>query len=380
MIRIHRAAALAFALAFAASAAWAQSIAYPPELGPNLVAEAVGGTVVAFSSEASPNYASMLIDGSADEGRHWEPLWSSGRPYTVTLGLPEPATVSAIVFTSRPEGSSGGRPARITVFLGLDSADRLDPAGSYDLADEEMQVVRLDKPAKARFVHISIEDDYGDSGGEIGEIGVFGRATPTGFIGLEDSDALYMRDGSRLAGTAVMQTVDINAFGQKVSMPAADILWVEFGQEDGRLDRVMLKNGDAIPGIVTAARVSFKLAMGVVVDVARERVSAIGYRLKDDVSVASGSVTVNLRTGDRVSGRILGDKLTVIAPFGQVSVPTKDIESMREGEAFGIVVVTLRNGDEVRGYSGDESLRLDLDLGPVIAVHVSAVLSLARMN
>lgn len=380
MIRIRRAAALAAALACAASAAWAQSIAYPPELGPNLVAEAAGGKVVAFSSEASPNLAKYLIDGSAEEGRHWEPLWSSGRPYTVTLALPEPALVSAIVFTSMPEGSSGGRPSRVTVFLGLDSADRLDPAGSYDLENEEMQVLRLAKPAKARYVHLSIEDDYGDSGGEIGEIGIFGRAAPSGFVGLEGSDALYLRDGSRLAGAAVAQAVELQAFGQKLSLPAADVLWVEFGQEEGRLDRVVLRNGDSIPGVVASSRVSFKLAMGVTVDIARERVAALAYRLKDDAAPRSGSVTLGLRSGDRVSGRLTSDRLTVIAPFGQVSVPAKDIESIREGEAFGLVIVTLRNGDEVRGYSGDETLKLALELGPAVAIHVSAIETLDRVK
>lgn len=379
MIRLRLSTAIAFFLAFGA-AAWARPLAFPPEFGPNLAAASAGGRIIRASSEASPNDASNLIDESLDPGRHWEPLWSDGRPYWVLIALPEPAAVSDIAFAGTPEDGDGGRPAQVTVALGLDSSEDLMDAGRYELKDEELQILKLGTPAKARFILITIEADYGDMGGEIGEIGVFGRSVPVGFVGLEGSDALYFRDGSRLAGSASMQTAEIVAFGQKISIPAAEILWVEFGQEEGRLDRVALRNGDAIPGVVVGSKIAFKLDIGVSLDMARERIAAIGYKLKEESPAKAGSAIIGLRSGDRLSGKILSDRLSLLSPIGPVAIPTKDIDAIKAGDAADLIVVTLRNGDEIRGYSADETLRIGLDLGPTVTLHVSTLRSLERVK
>lgn len=379
MIRTKRLAAIALVLVSCA-AVWARPPAFPPELGPNLVAASAGGQVIQASSESSPNDARYLIDESLAPGLHWEPIWSAGRPYWVLLSLSEPAVVSTIVFAGVPEDGDGGKPARIAVALGLDSSDDLTDAGRYELKNEELQIVKLTKPAKARFILITIEADYGNMGGEIGEIGVFGRAVPSGFAGLEGSDALYLRDGSRLAGSAGIQTVEIVTFGQKIMIPAAEILWAEFGQEEGRLDRVALRNGDTIPGIIAGQKISFKLDIGVTLDLPRERIAAIGYKLKEATPAKVGSLILSLSSGDRLSGRILGDRLSLLSPIGPITIPTKDVDSIRSGESAGLIIVTLRNGDEVRAYPSDEALRIGLDIGPTVNLHASTIRSLERVK
>ena len=372
--------AILAALSLLAATVWAQTpVEYPAAFGTNLAAADMGGSIYDMSSESDPDVASNLLDGCAEEGWHWEPLWSEERPYYVIVELAEVASIRTIVFTTDTALDGGGRPALVEVYAGVDDPYDLEFIGEYGLDDEVQQVLDLGKPVKALWVQVTVLEDYGESGGELGELAIFGKASLAGFTGAEDADVVYLRDGTTLSGTAAAQAVDLAAYGVRIQVPASDLLWVEFGQEDGRLDRVALRNGDALSGIVSLAKVGLRLRSGLDLPLARERVAALGFKLKDLVEPAAGSIRLVLRSGDVLTGKLLNDKLVLVTGFGTVTLAIKDVVSVVRAEGTA-VRVTLASSDELTGFLSEDPLRIDLDLGPVLAVHPELLAELGRIE
>ncbi|MEZ0229031.1 MAG: discoidin domain-containing protein [Planctomycetota bacterium] len=149
-----------------------------------------------------------------------------------------------------------------------------------------------------------------------------------------------------------------------ITLAADTILNLELGQGGEPLDRVTLRNGDLLRGILVEQELGLKLALGPRVTVSKAQVARIALALEGDGATASApeNQRVLLKTGDVVSGSLAGDKLKIRTSYATIELELTALDRL-EAQAGGKLKAFLRDGSFVVGRPVPDVLVLDLDTG-----------------
>lgn len=194
----------------------------------------------------------------------------------------------------------------------------------------------------------------------------------TGFSILrgDENDVIRLKSGDRLTGTILNESIRIQTSYALLEFPTEEIATLVFEGGANNIERVVVLNGDVFSGFIIDPIINFRLAAGPSVNIRKEKIGQAGFRIRptelDEYPVQHEVVLTN---GDRFSGRVLNDELTIEAAFGALTVDLPSIARIVFVSERGVVTeVTLNNGDKVSGFLRDEDIIIDLDFGAQVAV------------
>lgn len=152
---------------------------------------------------------------------------------------------------------------------------------------------------------------------------------------------------------------------------------LEVGQGAEPLDRVTLRNGDLLRGILVEEELAVKLALGPRISVTKTQVTRVALAADADANVplAPENQRFFLKTGDVVSGSLPGEKLKLRTSYATIELDLTALDRL-EAQASGKLKATLRDGSVIVGRPVPDVLALDLDAGsgrariPVDRIHV----------
>jgi hypothetical protein len=139
---------------------------------------------------------------------------------------------------------------------------------------------------------------------------------------------------------------------------------LEVGQGAEPLDRVTLRNGDLLRGILVEDELPVKLALGPRVTVTKAQISRVAFANESEANVplAPENQRLLLKTGDVVSGTLPGDKLKIKTSYATIELDLTALDRL-EAQPAGKLKAVLRDGSFVVGRPVPDVLALELDTG-----------------
>ncbi len=147
---------------------------------------------------------------------------------------------------------------------------------------------------------------------------------------------------------------------------------LEIGQGAEPLDRVTLRNGDLLRGILVEQELSLKLALGPRITVTKAQFTRAVLAPEGDagIPIAPENQRLLLRTGDVISGAIPADKLSIKTSYATIELDLTALDRI-DAVQGGKLKATLRDGSFVVGRPVPDTIALDLDMGGQKGVRVS---------
>jgi len=190
---------------------------------------------------------------------------------------------------------------------------------------------------------------------------------------------LVLRSGQRLAFDDGLDTFDLLCCHGPLSVRRADLRSVELDTPEGGLHRAIFRNGSVLSALLTARRIKGKLGLGLPLDVPRQAVRR--FLLPGPPIEDRDAARVTLRNGDVLFGELVDESWTVRSRFGKVVAPAADIAEARfEKAAPGRVTVKLRTGSKIAGKLAVDRIGFAITPGPTLRIHVSQMASVAGVR
>lgn len=139
---------------------------------------------------------------------------------------------------------------------------------------------------------------------------------------------------------------------------------LELGQGAEALDRVTLRNGDLLRGILVESELAVKLALGPRITVTKAQVVRVAFGLEGEAGfpIAPENQRILLKTGDVISGSLAGDKLKLKTSYATIELDLTALDRL-DAQANGKLKAVLRDGSVVVGRPVPDVLVFDLDVG-----------------
>jgi hypothetical protein len=182
-------------------------------------------------------------------------------------------------------------------------------------------------------------------------------------------------DGERWVGKLDLATVGFQTSVGLLTIPVDSIQSVDVGQGAEPLDKLTLRNGDQLKGILATDELPVKLALGPSVKLGRAQVSRVVFAAESDPTLtgAPEHQRLLLKTGDVVSGSLPGTKLPLRTSYATIELDMTAIDRLEATER-GKLRAILRDGSVVVGRPLSDTFALDLDGGAKARVPVDRVL------
>ncbi len=168
----------------------------------------------------------------------------------------------------------------------------------------------------------------------------------------------------RWLGKLEQTTLTLQTSVGSVVLAADSVQGLELGQGAEPLDRVVLRNGDALRGILVEQELSVKLALGPRVTVTKAQITRVALSPEGEagIAIAPENQRVLLKTGDVVSGSLAGEKLKLRTSYATIDLDLTALDRL-EASSGGKLKAFLRDGSFVVGRPIPEVLPLELDAG-----------------
>ncbi|HET6428671.1 MAG TPA: hypothetical protein VFJ30_09700 [Phycisphaerae bacterium] len=184
---------------------------------------------------------------------------------------------------------------------------------------------------------------------------------------------MVLRSGQRLAFEDGSDTFELLTCHGQIAIRRSDLRSLELDTPAGGLHRALFRNGSVLSGLLTAPRIKGKLALGMPMDLPRQRV--LQFLLPGAPTTGDGA-KLTLCNGDVLRGRLLEREWTLQSQFGKVVAPAADIaEADFDAAAPGRCTLKLRTGSKIAGNLVGERIGFALAPGPTLAIHVSQISS-----
>ncbi|HUT61043.1 MAG TPA: hypothetical protein VNA25_24615, partial [Phycisphaerae bacterium] len=189
---------------------------------------------------------------------------------------------------------------------------------------------------------------------------------------------LLLASGERLAWESLGQTLHLQTAFGRAALPAGGLLRIDSAGLPGGPFRAMTANGSTLTGMLAEEQVRLKLALGPELAVPPERLRSLTF----DANAVRSEVdaTMILRSGDRLLGRVLQDRLTVQTEFGEVKLPPGSVNGLRfDANRPGAVSAVAWDGARVEGRLGAKAVEFQVGAGgPRLSVLVGQIVSIER--
>ena len=138
--------------------------------------------------------------------------------------------------------------------------------------------------------------------------------------------------------------------------------------------RVTFRNGSKLSGLLLATKFTLPLASGKMLKVSRRKIN--GFRFSPDPkSLDDQEQIVTLRNGDVLRGKLQGKSLTIQTPNGLVTLADKDLASLVR-KAFGTSTLRFHKGSTT-GSLVEKTLPFQITTGPTISLYGGHVKTIA---
>jgi hypothetical protein len=174
----------------------------------------------------------------------------------------------------------------------------------------------------------------------------------------------FVGDGERWIGKLALPTLTFQTpFGQ-LALPPSGIQAIDLGQGGEALDRVVLRNGDALRGMLVPDELAVTLALGPDVKLSRTVVTRIAFSAEPDPALPSAPENQRfvLKTGDVVSASLPGEKLKLKTSYAAIELELTQIERLEAGD-HGKLKAVLRDGSSIVGRPVPDLVEVTLDVG-----------------
>ena len=189
------------------------------------------------------------------------------------------------------------------------------------------------------------------------------------------SDVVVLRTGERLTGTVRNTRWAVHAAYATLEFPRNQVASVRFNASPG-LTRIVLVNGDVVSGVLVEDTVRLDTP-GDQQRLGSERLESVALRVSADVPGTGTGIRVAMQNGDVVTATRARSPLHVRIAGQVLAVPLAGVRHAAIEEGGTHVTLELTDGEHTTGDLLDETLVLDLALGPSIRVRPGQIRSIA---
>ncbi len=193
---------------------------------------------------------------------------------------------------------------------------------------------------------------------------------------LEGADVVYLTNGEMLQGEVINHNLILHTAYGSIPFEIDWLAGITINQQPGHLDRIKTVNRNQFSGFLNDP-IEFRPESGEPVQLNKFEIERIVFQQR--ASEASRVATrrfLMLENGDMLSGQPL-DWNPQSGPGGNSAAARLDeVEQVRFLKGARDIQILLRTGEETSAGLKEDSLRMQLDLGPVVVLPVSVLQTL----
>lgn len=185
---------------------------------------------------------------------------------------------------------------------------------------------------------------------------------------------VFLTNGEPLRGKVLNDGMTLHTAHGSVRVETTWLAGININQD--HLDRIKTVNRNQFSGFLNDP-IEFRTASGEIVQLNKFEIDRIVFRQRADEASRGGTRRfLVLENGDLLSGRLLEWNPQPGSGGNSAAEVLDDIESVRFVKGTRDIQILLRNGQNIETTLKEDSLRLELDLGPNVVLPVSVVQTL----
>jgi len=188
---------------------------------------------------------------------------------------------------------------------------------------------------------------------------------------------IVLRNGQRLY-LADKPTLEFSTLHGRFKLGAGQLSRIVTDTPEGGLHRAMFRNGSVLSGLLTAEKLSGKLALGPTMNVSINMVAQIEFGAGD--ADAKPAAQITMRNEDTVSGSLAATEVSLLTDTGKQAVKFADIASAEfdpESESMEKVTLALKSGTTMSGKLQGKNLKFQIDNGPELNLFIGHIATIA---
>jgi formylglycine-generating enzyme required for sulfatase activity len=183
--------------------------------------------------------------------------------------------------------------------------------------------------------------------------------------GTAENDLITMNNGDKFFGEMVNPSLQLFTSHGELNFTRDHIGSILFEGALAKLDRILLKNGDAFSGYLVDSKIDFVLRGGQKLSIRKEKIRNIGIQVRaagqDKLRKVITQDFFILKNGDYFNGECLNETLSFSTTYTQLSVPLKAIRRIEfEGGEKTVTRLFLIDGSVLSGDLIEEDLNVKL--------------------
>ncbi len=182
-------------------------------------------------------------------------------------------------------------------------------------------------------------------------------------------DLAILRNEDELLGKILNERFNVETSFGTIDLPASRVVGLSVPAADDPYVQLVLLDGQMIAGKLLNAPLRLKLTNGNEMSLPPEKLKAATFALspKRPAEIKISRPTVILRSGQQIAFRTADLNLTFQTLYGNVDLNADNMVSLElDTPDGGLHRAIFRNGSVLSGLLETESLKLTLDLGPVL--------------
>ncbi len=183
-------------------------------------------------------------------------------------------------------------------------------------------------------------------------------------------DLLLLRSGETLKGTILNEGFSLHTAYGAVGISNDLIAAIDLGERKGNQETFITANNNRLSGFLEDRVVHFQMRSGAPITIRRDKIRrAVFHQRSADPAGFAESQFLLLRNGDVISGRITNESVAVINSYARIPLSMTDVKSIALDDARGTeIIITMSNGDVIRGALEAQRIEVALDIGGTIEV------------
>ena len=192
------------------------------------------------------------------------------------------------------------------------------------------------------------------------------------------SPAVLLESGDLLAWTGTAEKLQLMTLHGQVDLPAASLLRIEQSDSKAAAHRAAFANGSTLSGVLIPETLKVKLTLGPQVKIARERIRRIITPTRP--ATPTGGVSLIMRNGDRLIGRLTDKALAIRTERGEGRIPAANILTMKpDAKKAGVFTVKTWDGSTFAGRLMARAVTVELvPGGPTVKASTAQITSIDR--
>ncbi|MDP6633276.1 MAG: hypothetical protein QGG42_00075 [Phycisphaerae bacterium] len=207
-----------------------------------------------------------------------------------------------------------------------------------------------------------------ETGGEIWTIdaGASASLSVRTVARIDSSDRVELLDGKVLLGAIGEKQFALTAFFGKINIPASSVAGLVPGSRAGQM-RLLLSDSQILTGKLETETLEIVTDAERTVRVPLTKITECGWRITKDKpyrSKPAAGATIEMRNGDRLHGKLIGEKLALKTEFGVASFVLAGAKTFSfDRQTPGVLIVKTFDGTTLRGRLAEETLAAAVTIG-----------------